>query len=402
MLTRAPGRECDVVVAGGGPVGLFLATLLAQQGVDVVVLERRTGPSAHSRAIGLHPPGLVALRRLGLDEQILAQGVPVERGVARSRGHQLGELAFDRIRPDFPFVLALPQHRTEAVLVRRLEELAPGALRRGWEVRDVREADGTVDVAAAPSPAPGPDSAAGPGESAVWRARVLVAADGARSVVRARSGIGTGLKPYPDTFLMGDFADTTEDGNTAAIYLEPGGVVESFPLPGGMRRWVAHTGSVPAASRAEDLASIVGDRTGEVLDPGSRTMTSAFTVRRQLALRLLTGRQVLVGDAAHEFSPIGGQGITLGWLDALALAPLLEDLVADDPGCPLPAISSFQDFQRARLRSGRRAARVAELNMAMGRPASDVAGRARGIAVRGVLRTPLRHPLARAFTMAWA
>lgn len=402
MLTRAPGRECDVVVAGGGPVGLFLATLLAQQGVDVVVLERRTGPSAHSRAIGLHPPGLVALRRLGLDEQILAQGVPVERGVARSRGHQLGELAFDRIRPDFPFVLALPQHRTEAVLVRRLEELAPGALRRGWEVRDVREADGTVDVAAAPSPAPGPDSAAGPGESAVWRARVLVAADGARSVVRARSGIGTGLKPYPDTFLMGDFADTTEDGNTAAIYLEPGGVVESFPLPGGMRRWVAHTGSVPAASRAEDLASIVGDRTGEVLDPGSRTMTSAFTVRRQLALRLVTGRQVLVGDAAHEFSPIGGQGITLGWLDALALAPLLEDLVADDPGCPLPAISSFQDFQRARLRSGRRAARVAELNMAMGRPASDVAGRARGIAVRGVLRTPLRHPLARAFTMAWA
>lgn len=400
--TRAPGRECDVVVVGGGPVGLFLATLLAQQGVDVVVLERRTGPSAHSRAIGLHPPGLVALRRLGLDEEILAQGIPVERGVARSRGHQLGELAFDRVRPDFPFVLALPQHRTEAVLVRRLEELAPGALRRGWEVRDVREADGTVDVAAAPSPAPGPDSAAGPGESAVWRARVLVAADGARSVVRARSGIGTGLKPYPDTFLMGDFADTTEDGNTAAIYLEPGGVVESFPLPGGMRRWVAHTGSVPAASRAEDLASIVGDRTGEVLDPGSRTMTSAFTVRRQLALRLLTGRQVLVGDAAHEFSPIGGQGITLGWLDALALAPLLEDLVADDPGCPLPAISSFQDFQRVRLRSARRAARVAELNMAMGRPASDVAGRARGIAVRGVLRTPLRHPLARAFTMAWA
>ncbi|MEX5271265.1 FAD-dependent oxidoreductase [Kocuria sabuli] len=397
----ARGRECDVVVVGGGPVGLFLATLLAQQGVDVVVLERRTGSSAHSRAIGLHPPGLVALQRLGLDEEILAQGVPVERGVGRSRGHQLGELAFDGVRPDFPFVLSLPQHRTEAVLVRRLGELAPGALRRGWDVHDVQDAGGRVDVVAARSPAPGPDSAPGPAERAVWRARVLVAADGARSVVRARSGIGTDLKPYPDTFLMGDFADTTGDGSTAAIYLEPGGVVESFPLPGGMRRWVAHTGAVPAASRAEDLASIVADRTGEVLDPGSHTMTSAFTVRRQLARRLVTGHQVLIGDAAHEFSPIGGQGITLGWLDALALAPLLEDLVADDPGCPLPAIPSFQDFQRARLRSARRAARVAELNMVMGRPVSVVAGRARGIAVRGALRTPLRHTLARAFTMAW-
>lgn len=395
----APGRECDVVVVGGGPVGLFLGTLLAQQGVDVVVLERRTGSSAHSRAIGLHPPGLVALQRLGLDEEILAQGVPVERGVGRSRGRHLGELAFDRVRPDFPFVLSLPQHRTEAVLVRRLEELAPGALRRGWDVHDVQDTGGRVDVVAARSPAP--DSTPGPAGRAVWRARVLVAADGARSVVRARSGIGTDLKPYPDTFLMGDFADTTGDGSTAAIYLEPGGVVESFPLPGRMRRWVAHTGSVPAASRAEDLASIVGERTGEVLDPGSHTMTSAFTVRRQLARRLVTGRQVLIGDAAHEFSPIGGQGITLGWLDALALAPLLEDLVADDPGCPLPAIPSFQDFQRARLRSARRAARVAELNMAMGRPVSVVAGRARGIAVRGALRTPLRHPLARAFTMTW-
>lgn len=401
MPTGDPGRECDVVVVGGGPVGLFLGALLAQRGVDAVVLERRTGPSAHSRAIGLHPPGLAALQRLELHEEVLAQGIPVRRGVGRSRGHQLGELVFDTAVPDFPFVLTLPQHRTEAVLVRRLEELAPGALRRGWEVHDVQGAGGTVDVVAARSPAPEPD-AAGPGESAVWRARVLVAADGARSVVRARSGIGTDLKRYPDTFLMGDFADTTGDGNTAAIHLEPGGVVESFPLPGGMRRWVAHTGSVPAASRAEDLVSIVGDRTGEVLDPGSNAMTSAFTVRRQLARRVVSGRRVLIGDAAHEFSPIGGQGITLGWLDAQALAPLLAGLVAEDPGRPLPAIPAFQDFQRARRRSARRAARVAELNMAVGRPVPVVAGHARAIAVRGALRTPLRHPLARAVTMAWA
>lgn len=78
--TGAPGRECDVVVAGADPVGLFLGALLAQQGVDVVVLARRTGPSAHSRAIGLHPPGLVALRRLGLDEGGTGAGGPGRAG----------------------------------------------------------------------------------------------------------------------------------------------------------------------------------------------------------------------------------------------------------------------------------------------------------------------------------
>ncbi|MFW6188124.1 MAG: FAD-dependent oxidoreductase [Actinomycetota bacterium] len=393
-------RACDVLVVGGGSAGLFLGALLARRDVDVVVLERRTEPGTHSRAIGLHPPALAALQVLGMTEAALAEGVPIERGVGRSRGHLLGHLAFDRVRADFPFVLALPQHRTEALLAHRLEELAPGALQRGWEVRDVQDGSGAAHVAAARTPV----SPAEPGAGTVagWRARVVVGADGARSTVRARAGIGTRLKPYPDTYLMGDFADTTDDRSTAAIHLEPGGVVESFPLPGRVRRWVVHTGSVPADPCPEDLAALVEHRTGEQLEPASSTMISAFTVRRQLARRMVAGRQVLTGDAAHEISPIGGQGMTLGWLDALALAPLLEQLAADDVGRPLQEIPCFRDFERTRLRAARTAARVAHVNMALGRPVPAPVGRARDVALRGVLGTPLRHRLARTFTMGWA
>ena len=58
--------------------------------------------------------------------------------------------------------------------------------------------------------------------------------------------VGSGrVRAYPDTYLMGDFAGTADPG-TAVIYLEPDGVVESFPLPGGVRRWVAHTGGTSA------------------------------------------------------------------------------------------------------------------------------------------------------------
>lgn len=390
--TDGPVSECDVLVVGGGANGLFLATLLAQRGMDVTVLERRTEPSTHSRAIGLHPPALAALRRVGLDQAALDQGLRIRRGAARSRGRELGVLTFERASADFPFVLALPQHRTEALLTRRLEELAPGALRRGWEVTGVHEADNCVRVIAA-----GP-----PGADVTWRARVLVGADGARSLIRSRVGIASRPANYPDTYLMGDFEDTTGTEGTAGIYLEAGGVVESFPLPGGSRRWVAHTGRALREASASALTTMIRERTGAAPDAASNTMVSAFGVRRRLVRRMVARRTVLAGDAAHEISPIGGQSITLGWLDALALAPLLERLVTDDPGCPLSEMAPFRAFERSRLRAARIAAHVAHLNMILGRPVPGPLRRLRDAALTSVLSGPSKHWVAGAYTMGWA
>lgn len=63
----------DVLIVGGGPVGLFLGSLLLQNGVAVRVLERRTGRNAHTRAIGIHPPALAALERIGVTEELIGR-----------------------------------------------------------------------------------------------------------------------------------------------------------------------------------------------------------------------------------------------------------------------------------------------------------------------------------------
>jgi 2-polyprenyl-6-methoxyphenol hydroxylase-like FAD-dependent oxidoreductase len=99
-----------------------------------------------------------------------------------------------------------------------------------------------------------------------------------------------------------------------------------------------------------------------------------------------------VGDAGHEVSPIGGQGMNLGLLDALTLSPLLTPWVrrGDDTG--------LARWERDRLASARHAARLAFLNTLLGRAAGPMAHALRS----GTLRSLLRGPGGAAFTRAYA
>jgi 2-polyprenyl-6-methoxyphenol hydroxylase-like FAD-dependent oxidoreductase len=425
----------DVAIVGAGPVGVFLAVALAQQGLDVVVFERRAGEHVHSRAIGIHPPSLEALETVGVAEGVIAGGVRIDRGILRIDGETRAQLDFADAGGRFPFVVSLPQVETERILRARLAELAPDALRTGAAVERFERRAGGVTLLVredAPVRGRGPAGAriVGPGVPAEGRppapsdrrgvervsARLVIGADGPRSVVRAAARLPDTLHVYPYRYLMGDFADDTGEGPSALLHLHPEGIVESFPLPNGRRRWVTHLpersevagepgqpgvlgtpgepGEPDDGSAAALLARLILNRTGAAPDAATATMTSVFGVRRRTVPRMSDGRMIVIGDAAHEVSPIGGQGMNLGWLDAAGLAALIPGLLA-----PRPDHGILREFERRRLRSARAASRIAEFNMAMGAPCSALTFAGRRAVVAVADSPPARRRLARAFTM---
>ncbi|WP_104191142.1 NAD(P)/FAD-dependent oxidoreductase [Cryobacterium sp. Y82] len=407
----------DIVIVGGGPVGTMLACVLAVGGLDVEVLEQRSQPSLRSRAIGIHPPSLRALAAIGVADALLDRAVRIREGEVRSDGHRLGQLSFERAAPGYPFVVALPQYETESLLRARFETLRPGRYRSGVTMMGVRDRGDAVVVST---------------DSGTIEARFVIGADGARSRVREAAGIDWRQLGQSETYLMGDFVDPASIGTAsigtaslgtapigtapvnagAVLYFERGGVVESFPLPGGRRRWVAMTDFLATDADSADLAALIRHRTGVRL-PEPLGAASAFAVQQRLARSMQSkpvqvpggpmsrppavGRIVLVGDAAHEISPIGGQGMNLGWLDAVALGPALQRALLE----PAVAASVLAHYDRSRRSAGRRAALQAGFNMSMGRPAHGVRLRARNALVRSLTLPPANQIVARAFTMRW-
>jgi 2-polyprenyl-6-methoxyphenol hydroxylase-like FAD-dependent oxidoreductase len=371
----------DVAIVGGGPVGMLLAVLLAQDGWDVVVLERRTEISPRPRAMGIHPPSVAVLAQAGVD--VTAAGRRIRNGIARADGRVLGRMAFRD-----PGIYSLPQQDIERMLRARFAELRPGGLRLGTGVTGLHRVTALGSAAADASAPHERQRALGlTGTDVV--ARLVVGADGIDSTVRRAAGIGMHRAPGEAHYLMADLQDGVEPGaaDTAVLSFEREGVVESFPMPGGRRRWVAVTGTLRRPPTVLDLARIVAQRTGDAIP--SDGVASSFTARQRLAERMTAGRVVLVGDAAHEISPIGGQGLNLGWLDAAAIARLLRH----------PSPRAWARFDRTRRASARAAANQAAFNMTMGRAMPAPVHTLRSMAIRTLGSRPFRALLVDAFTM---
>ena len=374
----------DAIIVGGGAVGLFTACRLKQLGFDILVLEKNTQRSTHSRSIGIHPPSLEYLEQMGLVEPFLEQGLSIPEGVAIGDQGVIGKLDFQKCPGPYRFVLTLPQYQTEMILEDHLIGRFPAILKNGIEVIAIQDKTDHVEVI----------SRRNDGGQETFLAKVIIGCDGKHSTVRELLNIPFEGEEYPDTFVMGDFADTTDFGPTAAIYLQSAGLIESFPLPGTKRRWVVRTPEFIENPSPDQLKNWIEPRTGFQLPVETNTMASSFGVQHYRARRYGQDHAAIIGDAAHIVSPFGGQGMNLGWMDAWALSNLLKQHKSDGfKNVP------WKQFSRKRNFAAWQAIKRAEFNMSMGREHSYPA--INEAFVRSLMHLPTKWILPRLFTMRW-
>lgn len=366
----------DVVIVGGGPVGMLLGCVLRQRGVEAVVYERRIDPDQRSRAIGIHPPGLAALDAAGVGEAVRREALALRGGDVVSRGRTLAAIDFPSDRP----VLTLGQQRMDALLRARLQAQGADAVRSGSAVGALVDEGPRVRVLT--------DDGRGAGEST---ARFVVIADGVHSSLRSGLGPRWRRRPGHGEYSMIDI-DDADAGDRATLFCEPDGLVESFPLPNGRRRWVVRRRAGDEVETAEGFAATVERRVGIRPDVPCGVRPSTFRATQHLADRFVRGRIALIGDAAHEVSPIGGQGMNIGWTNAVRFADALPTL----SGLVPPDLGAWED--RAR-RSARRAQDRSRFYMAMGMPLPAVAARGREVVIRALGAQSLRRRSADLVTM---
>jgi 2-polyprenyl-6-methoxyphenol hydroxylase-like FAD-dependent oxidoreductase len=345
--------NAEVLIAGAGPVGMTTALLLAEQGVKVALIDAEGGTAAQSYACALHPQSLELLDRFGLSAEILEWGQRIDTVAFYEGPSRQAEIKLADLPAKFPFVVVLPQNALEWLLERTLNRLA--GIKVNWRHRlsDLRSSGSGVVANV--------DQLGGTSLGYIvphWEvivqdttqvaAAFLVGADGHASLVRRCLGIEYERVGQPELFAVFEFETNAELGSEVRVVLDDATTNVLWPLPGGRCRWSFQVAGEDASEEfpEKDRRSVWIDdpeadqRIKRHLQKLVLERASWFTGNvkeiswvghvqfgRRLAKRFGDGRCWLVGDAAHQTSPVGVQSLNVGLREAGGLAETLQNVL---------------------------------------------------------------------------
>ena len=320
-----------VVIVGAGPGGSILAFLLARRGIDVVLFERQTDFSREFRGEVLMPGGLEPFKQIGLWDELNSVPHVTPDAVALYVNGKLGLRAslstslFGDLKPRWTSQPALLE-----MLVEQSQQFENFQFERGVVVRGlIEEDDRVVGV-----------KIAGDRE---LRCDLVVGADGRTSIVRRRSGLAVSRDPTPMDIVwlklpMPDFFSS--DPHIRA-YVGGGHLLIAAPVPDGQMQlaWIIAKGSYGAlrergipdcidqmmAHVSSDLAQHLKQYREDSVHP---FVLSTVSDRVE---RWSRPGMLLIGDAAHTMSPVGGQGLNIAIRDAVVAANHLVDVFEASP-----------------------------------------------------------------------
>ena len=345
--------DFDLAIAGGGLVGASLALALAPLGLRIALVEAtapdaEAHPSFDERTTALANGSVRVFRSLDVWRHMQREATAIRRihvseqgrfGVARIDAAEQGLEALGYVLPNRVIGAGLWEGLRR---VSGVETFAParvlGTTLAGDRRRLTIERDGaTLDIGA----------------------RLVVAADGARSVIREQAGIEAEHWPYGQTAIIATITTQRFHDHVAYERFTPEGPIAVLPLSDGRCGlvWTRHPDeaarilALPDEAFLAELQVAFGFRLGRLLRVGVR---HSYELALSRAGRHVAPRLAVVGNAAQSMHPIAGQGFNLGLRDAVSLAEVIADARASggvDAGdeAVLRAYEEWREEDRRRI-----------------------------------------------------